>query len=263
MDVAALVISIVSVLLTAILASFGVLLQWLISRDTRQQATEIRQDVGNFKGEASALLGEIRGLTTQTRESQERQFNTMLHAVVDRTTEATTTGTAGVIERIDAIEERLRALGAPSEELMGELHQLRGRVEALSFEIPRAAQRAQPRMGHPKIGRVYVIPPQVLPGEEVQIVLDCEGDVEGLVAACGVATPEQRAWGAKRVVDPGRDGVGMGHTFPSFWYPRDFPDAHSRARGGHFVRGELRWPGVDEPPICTEFAVFYVGDSPT
>jgi hypothetical protein len=263
MDVAALVISIVALILAAILAGFGVLLQWLISRDTRQQATEIRQDVGSFKGEASAILGEIRGLTTQTRESQERQVDTMLHALVDRTTEAITTGTAGLIERIDAIEGTLRQEREPSEQLAGELRELRGKVEALSIDIPRAVQRAQPRMAPPRIGRVHVIPHQVTPGEEVQIVLDCEGDVEGLVAACGVATPEQRAWGSKRVINRGREGVGMGHTFPSFWYPRDFPGADSQASGGYYVRGELRWPGIDEPPICTEFATFYVGNSAT
>jgi hypothetical protein len=233
----------------------------LVSRDTRQQAAEIRQDVGNFKGEASALLGEIRGLTTETRESQERQVETMLHALVDRTTEATTTGTAGLIERIDAMEAALREEREPSGDLARGLSELRDKVEALSIDIPRAAQRAQPRMGHPRIGRVNVFPPQLLPGEEVRILLDCEGDVDGLVVACGVATPEQRVWGSKRVVVRGRDGVGMGHTFPSFWYPRDFPGADSHASGGYFVRGELRWPGTDEPPICTEFATFHVGNS--
>jgi hypothetical protein len=250
MDVAALVISIVSVLLTAILAGFGVLLQWLISRDTRQQATEIRQDVGNFKTEASALLGEIRGLTTETRQSQERQVETMINALVARTTEATTTGAAGVIERIDAIEDRLRAVGVPSEELMSELGELRSKVEALSIEIPRAAQEAAPI--EPTITRIVVMPREVNAGETVVISLLYTGIGPNCIAACGVATPDGKTVGATKLANPaGRLCV--------FAYPKDFPGADTNARGGYLINGEL-WrsgaPGVVLARSAGEFVVY-------
>jgi hypothetical protein len=260
MEEAAFVISIVSVLLTAVLAGFGILFQWLVSKDTRQQGAEIRQDVGIFKSEASGLLGEIRGLTTQTRESQERQVETMLHALVDRTREVTTTGAAGVMERIDAIEAALREEREPSEEVTAELHQLRERVEALSLDIPEAMQRAQPVMrGRVRVVAVHVFPTAILPGENVEITVDCTGDVQGLVVACGVATPEELAWGSKRVIDRGREGVGAGHTFPSFRYPQDFPGATTEARGGYMVRGELRLSlDAYTPIIDTAFGQFRV-----
>ena len=250
MDVAALVISIVSVFLAAGLAGLGMFFQLLVSRDTRQQAAEIRQDVGNFKSEASAILGEIRGLTTQTRESQERQFDTMLHAVVDRTTEATTAGTAGLIERIDAIEDRLRAVGTPSEELMGELHQLRDRVEAFALDIPRAAQQAAPI--EPAKWGIVVLPREVNTGQGVAISLLYTTIGPHHIAACGVATPDGKVFGAMKPANPAR-------RLCLFAYPEDFPGADTQARGGYLVHGEL-WrsgaPGVVLALSAADFIVY-------
>jgi hypothetical protein len=250
MEVAALTISIVSVFLAALLAAWGGYTQWLVSRDTREQLTQM-----------SALLGEIRGLTTQTRESQERQFETMLHAVVDRTEdrtrEATTLGTAGLIERIDAVETALREDREPSE-VARELADLRNRVEALAIEIPNAVRRGgEAQAGAlPSIEKLSV-PRSVPQGASVRISAWCDCITYGredalLDLVCGVAPP---AGPPIEVTVPIR---ASGRTFQGFTYPDDFDGADSNAPGEYVVRTALQLPGATDSDLAHRYASFRV-----
>jgi len=230
MEESALFISALALIVTVLLAGLGLLLQWLISKDTRQQATEIRKDVAEFKAEASSLLGEIRGLTTETRQSQERQMDTMIHAFISRTTEAASTGTANIDKRIDSIEA---ALGDQqiSEQVRSELGDLRSAVESLKYNIPTAARSAA-ALGWGRI-RHLTVDSVVFTGGTVEILVGY--DVPLHVAhrlLCHVFSPSLRAYSAET----------RGHLPPGEWlftYPRSFPGADLEAYGTYSVRAEL------------------------
>lgn len=227
MDIAAVVISIIAVMLAAILACFGIGLQWMISRDTRGQATQ-----------AESLLSEIRGLTTITRETQERQFDTVLQAVVRRTSEVTTTGSDGIIERINGIEAALAEGRDPSERVSGELRQLRAMVETLKHEIPRAMQETGPSAEPPRIQRLDLHAQRWAVGERVEIRLSWHSPggwlQYAMVVGCRVVAPDTSMSITYEELD-----LLPGHHERHFTYPDDFRDARTDLAGRYLVEVQL------------------------
>ena len=234
MEESALFISALALIVTVLLAGFGMLFQWLISQDTRQQATEIRKDVAEFKVEVSSLLGEIRGLTTETRQSQERQMDTMIHAFISRTTEATSTGTANIDKRIDAIQA---ALGDQqiSDQVRAELGELRSAVESLKYSIPTAAHSAA-ALGLGRIKYVTVTPVTVSPGASVEILVgyDAPQQVE-YILTCVVNSPSAARY-IKVVKGPFAPGEWL------FRFPQEFWGAKLEAHGQYEVVAQLHLP---------------------
>ncbi len=251
MDEASLVISIASLLAALILAGFGTLLQWLVSKDTRQQATDIRKDIGDFKSEASSLLGEIRGLTTQTRESQERQFDTMLQWFIDKTKEAASTSIANAVESIDAVDEAIQQQ-KPSEQVRDELRQARNLVEHIPLQVQNAVDELTPGT-IAKIVAFTVNPVVASKGGRVRVDITClalaprylwPGDYPPLVS-CGVTAPDGKMFTRK---SPMLFGTGRGEGFLRFDYPLDFPEADSETMGEYIVTAQV-WSTGDHPQL--------------
>jgi len=142
-DTAALVISVVALVLALILAIGGLGLQWLAYRATSDQARSIAGDVGQFRIDMHGLLGELRGMTERMMAAQERQFTKMLDAFVTR---PWMLGEAGVraedsmkelqeFERLlRDLSESLRQQGA-SDEVMSRLERMESRLDDIQHSV--------------------------------------------------------------------------------------------------------------------------------
>lgn len=249
MEESALFISALALIVTVLLAGFGMLFQWLVSKDTRQQATEIRKDVGDFKSAASSLLGEIRGLTTETRQSQERQMDTMIHAITGQATDATATGTADIEQRIDGIEA---ALGDQhlSEQVQDELRDLRKTVEALRYQIPTAMRGIRPKLRPiAKIRSVTVDPPQIESGAGAAITVFYESTAPSrhrIGLSFGVTTPKEKMFSIR--FDMWQSVSGAGDRV-AVRFPDNFDGADSRAKGDYIATAQLWDPSDDAQPL--------------
>jgi len=244
MDETALVISIVSLLMALLLAGFGTILQWLISKDTRQQGTEIRNDVASFKTEVSSLLGEIRGLTTETRQTQERQMDTMIHAITGQATVATATGAANIEQRIDAMEAALGDQHLP-QEVQGEIRDLRRTVEALRYQIPAAMRTVRP-VPDPftEIVTVAVTPSMVPSGGSAAIkcIVNMKRPRRDLFLSCGVTTPRQTMFNLRTNVPLAPESSFV------FRFPEEYAGADSIAAGDYIATVQL-WDLASAEPV--------------
>jgi len=248
MEESALFISALALIVTMLLAGLGMLFQWLVSKDTRQQATEIRKDVGDFKAEAGQILGEIRGLTTDTREAQKDQVSKMLDMIAQRTTAVTSSGTADIVDRIDAVEAALEE--QPPAEVSRQLESLRQLVGELPYAINRSLQPAAWRVGSEgglsepgKYANLRLIlnRQEVARGGTLRIHVVAEDvGLAPLYVSCGVTTPSGRMFSQKV---PAVRGGGRGEPFAAFEYPFDYPDADTNELGEYIVTGQL-WVGM-------------------
>ena len=248
MEESALFISALALIVTVLLAGFGMLFQLLVSRDTRQQGTEIRKDVADFKTEAGQILGEIRGLTADTREAQRDQVSKMLDMIAQRTTAVTSSGTADIVDRIDAIEAAVEEQ-APAEVSL-QLESLRQLVRELPEAIGRSVQprawyigseRTLSELGKTGSLRLILNHQELARGGSLRIYVVAEDTGVGpLHVSCGVTTPSGRMFSKKL---PAVRGGGRGEPFAAFEYPFDYPDADTNEVGEYIVTGQL-WGGM-------------------
>jgi methyl-accepting chemotaxis protein len=151
LDVAAIIIAIVAILLSAVLAGFGILIQLQTHKATAEQSERAARNIADMRTEIHGLVGELRGMTERMVEAQERQFNRMLDAFVTRPAAAeevaAKTGESAdrlqqISEEMDALKEEMRR-AASADEVQHKLDELASRVEAVSESTSRAARLAE------------------------------------------------------------------------------------------------------------------------
>ena len=156
MDVAALVISVVALILALVVAGFGILLQFLTYRATSEQTGRVSKDLAGFGGDLETMIARLQGQTETMTGVQRDQFNTMLEAFVTKPGAAgeaaekaseSATGLREVLERLESLEGRISEY--PDVDRLGEeLRAIRQRVDVVA-ETASAAARLADQVSRP------------------------------------------------------------------------------------------------------------------
>ncbi len=150
MDIAALIISILALVLALVIAGFGIVVQFLMFRSSSAQTTNVAVSLGGFKTDLQSMIGELKGQTASMAGTQREQFNTMLDAFVRRpeaaaqaATEASNTERQAkeLSDRLAALEERI-AHSTESSNVDAALRDLRDGISAISQSASSAARLA-------------------------------------------------------------------------------------------------------------------------
>lgn len=219
--------------------------------------------------EMHGLLSKIEGLTTSTREQQQRETETLINALADRQrTEAAVAAEDVTGERVRDILQRLQgleeALPTAADGTRPELEEIRERLDVLAQQVGAAVQQAtdsQLKMfreeldrslrveglgGHDPLGnggRISLVfyPPEIAQGGEVRIAPSGwvpRGDFEDL--RCLVTAPRGVTWQGDIHQD-----LKWGSP-PSIGFPSGFPGASTDTPGQYLVvvarREHGQWP---------------------
>jgi hypothetical protein len=183
METAALVISIFAVLLTVVVAGFGILIQFLTHKATSEQSERVADSVAQFRADMQGLVGELKGITDTLVGVQREQFDRMLEAFVTKPGAAAEVAerTGESAERLQQISDAMEALkeeirgAASADEVQHKLDELAGRLEAVSASTAQAARlaqaAAQPATGAAGRGGVRLVtePKQIGRGGQVRL----------------------------------------------------------------------------------------------
>lgn len=137
------------------LALSTIFLGVLFYRWQTEQGREITKTINDFAKEMHAVLGEIKGLTTGTREQLQDQFKWLLQAAVG---EERATLASDVAQKLDALEGAFAGLEAKAgsglnEQLGAEVEALKERVSSLSSELSAVARKAADAAAQPAAPR--------------------------------------------------------------------------------------------------------------
>jgi hypothetical protein len=131
-----------------ILSVVAILFEVFFYRWQTQQGQSITERVTTFAEKMHELLGELRGLSTRTHETQERQFQSMLDVMVAREARVqadvqaeTEPPVSDMIQRIGHIEELVQQ-SPQSERLREELGEMRSAIATLQTVIPEVVARS-------------------------------------------------------------------------------------------------------------------------
>ena len=232
-----------------------------------EQGARIADTINNFAKEMHAVLGEIKGLTTSTREQQERQTETLINALADRqrmeaavaAEDVTGEGVRDILQRLQGLEE---ALPTAADGTRPELEEIRERLDSLAKQVGGAVQQAPGpeaaeifremldhaiRAGGPREpgllgngGGVSLVfyPREIAQGGEVRIAPSGwvpRGDFEDL--RCSVSSPNGLPWQGDIHQD-----LKWGSP-PSIGFPSGFPGASTDAPGEYLVSVSRRERG--------------------
>jgi hypothetical protein len=151
MDTAALVISIFAVLLTVVVAGFGILIQFLTHKATTEQSERVAASVGQFRTDMQGLVSELKGMTDALVHAQQQQFNRMLDAFVTRPEAASEAAekaseSAGIADELrsefESLREEIGSAGG-TDAVVAALDRVRERLEEVHRTAEQAAQSAQ------------------------------------------------------------------------------------------------------------------------
>jgi hypothetical protein len=233
-----------------------------------EQGARIAQTISDFAKEMHAVLGEIKGLTTSTREQQERQTETLINALADRQrTEAAVAaedvageGVRDILQRLQGLEE---TLPTAADGTRPELEEIRERLDSLAKQVGGAVQqataanlglfremldralRAEGSGEHGPLGNgggisLVFYPREIAQGGDVRIAPSgwvSSGDFEDL--RCLVSSPHGLTWEGEVHQD-----LKWGSP-PSIGFPSGFPGASTDTPGQYLVtvlrRGRAGW----------------------
>jgi hypothetical protein len=256
MDVAAVIVAIVAILLSAVLAGFGILIQLQTHKATTEQSERVADSVAQFRVDMGGLVGELKGMTHTLVEAQQQQFNRMLDAFVTRPGAAAEVAerTGESAESLQQISDAMEALkqeirrAASADEVQHKLDELAGRLEAVSASTAQAARLAEAAawdVGRApaeaaRLARVYVGPDTVARGQPVSITLllyDPLRDPD--YVTCAVGSPSGARWTSE--LTPAQL---QSQAVPNFVFPDHFPGGSTEETGEYdvevFVMARLR-----------------------
>jgi uncharacterized protein YoxC len=211
------------------LALSTIFLGVLFYRWQTEQGREITRTVNDFAKEMHAVLGEIKGLTTGTREQLQEQFKFVLDRAFGR---GRASLAEDVAQRLEVVERAFADLsaraGAESEaELAADIGTLKERVASLSSELSavakKAAEPAEPRVSsaQPRRATLLIRPKRTRVGGKVGIrVFGATGGVFARTT-CEVSTPQDETFAAEF----------PGLTAGPLVFPDDFEEASSDVAG--------------------------------
>lgn len=248
-----------------------------------QQAAKSQREISDYVGQMRGVLGEIKGLTTGTREQQQEQFKQVLDYLLGQ--QRTSIGQE-LEERVAGIEERVAGLaGGPSpdakEQVDSRMEELKREIEGLAKDIEALGERAAPqpppalwgadrslvdlvlRYGK-KRGRapfmLAVHPGRVQVGGRLRIYQQGwipTGDFETLDFT--VMPPEGPKWTRRLLQELGGPAERDGFNFPD-----DFPGASTDVPGAYTVlaqRVSMEGAPLGEP-LVAHFFVEETGREP-
>jgi hypothetical protein len=241
MDVAAIIVAIVAIMVGALLAGFGILIQFLTHKATTEQSERVADSVAQFRADMQGLVSEVKGITDTLVGVQREQFNRMLDAFVtrpeaageaaDRATESAATAQE-VGRMLEALREDVANLTRPGS-LPERLEALDRRLEEIrqsSAAAARFADAASRRGFARRYGKVTVHPSVVSRGGRVTIqALPVVAPRHVVYSECTVARGKKQ-WTAIE------EAEGSGEPRSLEWvFPGDFPGASTEEPGTYWV----------------------------
>ena len=213
MDLAALVISIVALILAVVVAGFGILVQLLTYRATSEQTGHVSESLAGFGSDLRAMIERLQGQTDTMAGIQKDQFNTMLDAFVRRpgaAAEAAERASESALASRDvgALLESLEKRIAESPELrslQGEIEELGRRVASMADAASAAARFASEASVGYDMHKYWVRGPQELGYRAFVVdVVDLLREVKSITDAGGVADAMKvEEWHKSKVMSPG------------------------------------------------------------
>lgn len=221
------------------LALSTIFLGVLFYRWQTDQGREVTKTINDFAKEMHAVLGEIKGLTTGTREQLQEQFTLALKAAVgqDRALVA-----EDLADKLRHIEDRMSGLeesaaGQVGEELRSQIDGLREQVSSLAAELAAAAREASSAASFltsaEPSGEAALLPDprEVKRGEKVTLHISGVALGRSLVLGIASARCEVRMPDGTRV-----DADFPPHRAPVLVFPDDFSYASTDLPGEYRVR---------------------------
>lgn len=209
-----------------ILSITAILLEVFFYRTQTEQAHAIAKDNAEFTERMAGFLGELKGLTTTTRDQLQTQFDRMLEATLQRQAPAVETAVMSRLDsKVDEIiktltETRLTEISAPAtesgtaqaEQVVSLIESLRGELPAAIVSALRQATEVQLEEEPQKQTRLATQPTRpsrhltALSWAEVQILLQIRSGIAQLTFWPVSSSSGMRSWLGGLY---GRTGAGL------------------------------------------------------